>query len=343
MIVSETTREITEETTSTYTVVLNSQPTGDVTVDVNVVLLTLATARVTVVSPSTSRLTFNAGNWSNEQTVTLGVPADFDVDDGTARIEHIVDGADYASETATNVSVIIKDDDMEGITITPAKLRFVEGRTAEYFVVLQTQPSVDQVVKITITDDSDQVRVNPEELIFTRATWDNAQRVTVQSLTDADELNDIVNITHKVENYGDHMEEAAPVEATVAEFELEELAELGRLAELTATVRTGKITLRWKSPVPNDDGRVPTGYEYRYTPTAIDDYESPYSSGAGWIRAGGSTSRFIQISGLINLAEYTFQVRGVDAILLSEANSDEDLSTLIEVQETYIHRTKSCP
>ena len=340
VIVSETTREITEETTSTYTVVLNSQPTGDVTVDLNVVLPSAATATV---SPSTSRLTFNAGNWSNEQTVTLGVPHDPDVDDGTARIEHIVDGADYATETATNVSVTIKDDDMEGVTITPAKLRFVEGRTAVYEVVLDTQPSVGQVVKITITDDSAQVRVDPAELTFTRATWDDAQRVTVQSLTDADELNDIVNITHKVENYGDHMEEAAPVEATVAEFELAVLAELGRPAELTATARTGKITLRWKSPVPNDDGRVPTSYEYRYTPTVLADYESPHSSGAGWIRAGGSTARFVQISGLINLAEYTFQVRGVDAILLSEADSDEDLSTLIEVQETYIHRTKSCP
>ena len=338
VIVSETTREFTEGLTSTYTIVLDSQPLGDVTVDVDVG----STTKVTVESPSTLRLIFNAGNWRNAQTVTLGAPHDPDVENETATIKHTVAGSDYASETATDVTVTINDDDEEGVTITPAKLRFVEGRTAEYYVVLKTQPSVGQEVKITILDDSDQVRVNPEELTFTRETWQIAQRVTVQSLTDADELNDIVNITHKVENYGSHAEEAAPVEATVAEFELEELAELGRPADLTATVRTGKITLRWKSPVPNDDGRVPTGYEYRYTPTALGDFESPHSSGAGWIRAGGSTARFLQISGLINLAEYTFQVRGVDAVLLAEADSDDNLTTMLDVQETYIHHMKAC-
>ena len=338
VIVSETTREFTEGLTSTYTIVLDSQPLGDVTVDVDVG----STTKVTVESPSTLRLIFNAGNWRNAQTVTLGAPHDPDVENETATIKHTVAGSDYASETATDVTVTINDDDEEGVTITPAKLRFVEGRTAEYYVVLKTQPSVGQEVKITILDDSDQVRVNPEELTFTRETWQIAQRVTVQSLTDADELNDIVNITHKVENYGSHAEEAAPVEATVAEFELEELAELGRPADLTATVRTGKITLRWKSPVPNDDGRVPTSYEYRYTPTVLGDFESRHSSGAGWIRAGGSTARFLQISGLINLAEYTFQVRGVDAVLLAEADSDDNLTTMLDVQETYIHRMKAC-
>ena len=106
--------------------------------------------------------------------------------------------------------------------------------------------------------------------------------MTVQSLTDADELNDIVNITHMVDNYGG-VTEAAPVEATVAEFELAQLVELGPPQELTATAADGIITLRWRPPVPNEDGRVPTSYEYRYTPTALNDYESSYSSGSGWI------------------------------------------------------------
>ena len=129
----------------------------------------------------------------------------------------------------------------------------------------------------------------------------------------------------------------------MAEFELEELAELGRLQDLTATPADGKITLQWKSPVPNDDGRVPTGYQYRYMPTVLDDFESPHSSGPGWISiSGGVRARFVQISGLMNLAKYAFQVRGVDPALLAEADSDEDLSTMLEVRETYIHRMKAC-
>ena len=255
----------------------------------------------------------------------------------------VVDGSDYGANNVTvdDVSVDIDDDDTESITITPTRLRFVEGRTAVYEVVLDTQPSVAQVVTITISDDSAQVRVTPRLLKFRRGNWNIAQRVTVQSLTDADELNDIVNITHMVDNYGG-VTEAAPVEATVAEFELAELVELGPPQELTATAADGMITLRWRPPVPNEDGRVPTSYEYRYTPTVLDDYESSYSSGSGWIRAGGSTARFVQISGLINLAEYTIQVRGVDAALLAEADADEDLSTMIETQGIYIHRMNGC-
>ena len=129
----------------------------------------------------------------------------------------------------------------------------------------------------------------------------------------------------------------------MAEFELEELAVLGVPTELTAAAGDGRITLRWRPPVPNDDGRVPTSYQYRYRPTAIDDYASEHSSGTGWITVDrGVRARFVQVSGLINLAEYTFQVRGVDAVLLAEADSDEDLSTLLEVQGTYIHRTRDC-
>ncbi len=85
------------------------------------------------------------------------------------------------------------------------------------------------------------------------------------------------------------------------------------------------------------------GLIYHYRPTVIDDYASEHSSGTGWITIrGGVQARFAQVSGLINLAEYTFQVRGVDAVLLAEADSDDDLSTLLEVQGTYIHRTRDC-
>ena len=345
VIRSKTSLRFREQLRSSYTIVLNSEPLGTVTIDLAAVPATKLTV---VVSPPVipPRLTFTPGNWDTAQTVTLIAPHDDDVDDeqGIA-ITHVVNGSDYGANNVTvnDVNVDIDDDDEESITITPTRLRFVEGRTAFYFIVLNTQPSAGQVVSITILDDSAQVRVTPAQLEFTRENWDDAQRVTVQSLTDADELNDIVNITHRVDNYGSHSEDAAPVEATVAEFELEELAELGVPQELTATAADGKITLRWKSPVPNDDGRVPTSYQYRYTPTVLDDYESSYSSGLGWIQIrGASAARFAQVSGLINQGEYTFQVRGVDAALLAEADSDEDLSTMIETQGTYIHLMNGC-
>ena len=347
--VSESERRFDEEETlaslTSYTVVLLSAPIS------GPVIITVASdndSKVTV-SPSTP-LEFTVANWNNPQRVTLTSSHDPDTDDETATITHEVRGADYESNgvLADDVSVFVTDNDEEGVTVSPTKLRFVEGQIATYTVQLQTQPSVGQTVTVYITEESPQVRVDPSMLEFTRDNWAEAQTVTVQSLTDADEQNDIVEIMHRVENYGPDPVEAPSVEATVAEFdieELQELADLGKPTELTATASNGVITLRWQPPEPNDDGRVPTSYQYRYTPTLIEDYESDYSSGTTprWItvRRGG-TARSMQFSGLINLAEYTFQVRGVDAIFLAESNSDDDLSTMVETTGTYKHRTRDC-
>ena len=346
--VSESERRFDEEETlaslTSYTVVLLSAPIS------GPVIITVASdndSKVTV-SPSTP-LEFTVANWNNPQRVTLTSSHDPDTDDETATITHEVTGADYESNnvTASDVLVFVTDNDMEGVTVSPTKLRFVEGQIATYTVQLQTQPSVGQTVTVYITEESPLVRVDPDTLEFTRDNWAEAQTVTVQSRTDADEQNDIVNIMHRVENYGP-VTEAAKLEATVAEFDIEELrelADLGKPTELTATASNGVITLRWQPPEPNDDGRVPTSYQYRYTPTDIEDYTSRYASGTTprWItvRRGG-TARSMQFSGLINLAEYTFQVRGVDAIFLAESNSDDDLSTMVETTGTYKHRTRDC-
>ena len=341
VIVSASSVQFIEEAQPTYTIVLESAPLGGT---VTITPLSDNTGKITA---SPTSLTFNDVNWNAAQTVTLSSPHDADTDDETARISHAVAGADYGSNnvTANSVDVEVEDNDMEAVLVTPTTLRFKEGGTATYEVVLETQPSVGQTVTITITDDSAQVRATPDTLEFTRDTWDIAQTVTVQSLTDADELNDIVNIMHAVDNYGPVVMVADTVEATVAEFDIAELLALADLEaplELTATAGGGFITLRWKAPLANADGRKPTGYQYRYTPLAIEDFDSPLGSGSAWLTARGSTARFVQISGLINLAGYIFQVRSVDGILLAEANAADDLSTMIDTTGIYEHRTKDC-
>ena len=166
---------------------------------------------------------------------------------------------------------------------------------------------------------------------FTSEDWNLPKEINVQTDADDDELNDIVTVMHEVRNYGNYVVNAITdvVEVTLEELELEllvdTLAPLGVPTELTGAVQRGVIILRWRPPVLNEDGRVPTSYEYRYTPTVLNNYDSQYSSGMGWKRAGGITTLSLRVSGLINQAEYTFQVRGVDAALLAEAGSDENL------------------
>ena len=93
---------------STYTVVLESQPTADVTVAPSV----SGDADVTV-APST--LTFAEDNWDQPQTVTVSAAQDADADDSSATITHAVSGGDYGSETADDVEVTVTDNDVVAI------------------------------------------------------------------------------------------------------------------------------------------------------------------------------------------------------------------------------------
>ena len=77
-----------------YEVVLESEPTGPVTVAVVV-------PGGTDVRVNPVRLTFTSGNWSEAQRVTVRAEEDEDaLADGVVRLTHEVSGGDYGSETA---------------------------------------------------------------------------------------------------------------------------------------------------------------------------------------------------------------------------------------------------
>ncbi len=106
------------EDQKTYKVVLTSQPTGAVTVN-------LKSGDESVARVDTARLVFNAGNWNTERTVIVTGQADVIDNTGDARtttIAHTVSaaGTDYDSETAEGVTVTVTDDDAapSGITLT---------------------------------------------------------------------------------------------------------------------------------------------------------------------------------------------------------------------------------
>ena len=108
----------TREDQETYKVVLTSQPTGAVTVNLN-------SGDESVARIDTASLVFDADDWNTERTVT--VTGQVDVidntgDERTTTIAHTVSavGTDYASETAEGVTVTVTDDDdaPSGITLT---------------------------------------------------------------------------------------------------------------------------------------------------------------------------------------------------------------------------------
>ena len=108
----------TREDQETYEVVLTSQPTGAVTVNLN-------SGDESVARIDTASLVFDADDWNTERTVTVTGQADVidnTGDERTTTIAHTVSavGTDYASETAEGVTVTVTDDDAapSGITLT---------------------------------------------------------------------------------------------------------------------------------------------------------------------------------------------------------------------------------
>ena len=112
---------IGESLFKTYSVVLDSEPTGEVT--------------VTITDPADSDeadatpddLTFTTSNWDTEQTVTVNVADDHeDEPDETATVTHSASGGDYGAVTVAAVVVTIVDDDETPVVSGSATPNFAE-------------------------------------------------------------------------------------------------------------------------------------------------------------------------------------------------------------------------
>ena len=192
--VSPTSLTVNEGGTDTYTVVLNTQPSGDVMVAID-----SNNSDVTVSSPSltSSNLTFTSGNWGTAQTVTVRAGQDADAADDTATLTHDPSGADYASVGNTTLEVTVTDDETAGVTVSKSSLTIEEGDRDTYTVVLDTEPTA--TVRIGVADNSAEVSVNPATLTFTTGNWNTARTVTVASMEDrVDEDTETATVMHTV-------------------------------------------------------------------------------------------------------------------------------------------------
>ena len=206
--VEPTSLTVGEGGSGTYTVVLDTLPSGDVMVNIS-----SDNADVTV---SSSSLTFTTTTWSAAQTVTVTAGQDADADNDTAMVTHNPSGADYNSVSNADLAVTVTDNDMPGVTVTPTSLTVGEGGSGTYTVALNTQPSGDVTVTIVDPTDNADVTAEPAALTFTTANWNSAQTVTVSADQDADMDDETVTVTHTVSGY-DSVVTAASVTVTVTE------------------------------------------------------------------------------------------------------------------------------
>ncbi len=168
--------------TATFTIVLNTQPTADVTID-----LTSSDTTEGTVAPA--GVTFTAANWSTAQTVTVTGIND-DVDDGNVAYTIITAAAsstdvDYDGLNAADASVTNTDNDTAGITVGPTSglVTTESGGTTTFTIVLNTQPTASVTIGLSSSDTTEGT-VSPASVTFTAADWSTPQTVTVTGVND---------------------------------------------------------------------------------------------------------------------------------------------------------------
>ncbi|MBK9655780.1 MAG: Ig-like domain repeat protein [Rhodanobacteraceae bacterium] len=163
--------------TDTYTLVLTSQPIGDVSVALN------GGAQVT---PSPTPLLFTSGNWNLPQTVTVTAVDDPVIEGNhSGSIASVVSSSDgnYNGLVVAPVSVAITDNDTPGVTLVESGGNTVVtegGATDTYTMVLTSQPSAN----VTVTPNGGTQLTNPPAVVFTNANWNLPQTVTVTATDD---------------------------------------------------------------------------------------------------------------------------------------------------------------
>ena len=167
-------------TTATFTVVLDTQPTADVTIAVS-------SSDSSEGATSTSLLTFTSANWATAQTVTVTGVDDF-LDDGDVSYTIILAtaaGGDYVGIDPTDVAVTNNDNDTVGVTVGSISGPTSEAATTSTFtVVLNSQPSTATVTVGVSSSDTTEGTVSTSLLTFTSANWATAQTVTVTGVDD---------------------------------------------------------------------------------------------------------------------------------------------------------------
>ena len=123
--VSKTALTVTEEDTTgdSYTVVLNSQPTADVTI-------TVGGQSGTDVTAAPSPMTFTTGNWDTAQTVTVTGDDDTDLGNNMVSLTHhaVSSDGDYQGITIAGVTVTVNDNDtaqVTGVMVEPGNAQLV--------------------------------------------------------------------------------------------------------------------------------------------------------------------------------------------------------------------------
>ena len=165
---------------ATFTIVLNTQPTANVSIGITSNDTTEGT-----VSPSS--VTFSTSNWSSQRTVTVTGVNDFVVDGDIAYT--IVTAAATSTDPVYNgmnaADVSVTNKDTPGFTVTPTSglVTTESGGTANFTIVLNTSSTANVRIGLT-SNDTTEGTVSLASVNFGAANWSTPQTVTVTGVND---------------------------------------------------------------------------------------------------------------------------------------------------------------
>ena len=196
--VSETALTVPEGDSASYTVVLVTQPTDDVTITV------ARSSGDENLTASPDALTFTNSNWSMQQTVRILAAEDDDSENGTALFTHAVAGPGaYDGLLAPGLTATEDDNDLPGVITSETALTVPEGDSATYTVRLVTQPTDDVTITVTRSPaGDDDLTASPDTLTFTNSNWSRQQTVTILAAEDDDGKPGIAAFNHSAASPG---------------------------------------------------------------------------------------------------------------------------------------------
>ena len=240
---SQTSVEIPEDGSTTYSVVLAAQPSSGVTVTIaEATTGNYVDEHITVTNPAGKTLAFTGGacsndsddtndigDWCKPQTVTLSAANDTDLANGRRTIAHNATGGGYDGVPARNLTAteIDKTGKVEirnaADTADITTLGVPEGGSATYKVKLNVKPTGSVTVRLALqstsgNDPGDRdITASPTTLYFNTGNWSQAQTVTVRAAQDDDYTIGSRTISHTASGGGFNV--TTPVVLTASEVD----------------------------------------------------------------------------------------------------------------------------
>lgn len=168
--------------TTQFNVILDSRPTATVTIAIS----SSNTAEGTV---SPASLTFTPDNWNQAQTVTITGVDDRHVDGDKPytiiTAAAVSSDANYNGINPADVSVINRDSDTAGISVSPLSLIVTTevGGTADITVVLESPPTSEVTIPVSSTNSAEGT-VSVTSVVFTSSNWNIPKKITVRGVDD---------------------------------------------------------------------------------------------------------------------------------------------------------------